>query len=152
MSEEGKDNRREHIRFKLYVPLYAELTLLRVGGREMRSRSQRVLLDNISYGGCLFRSYLQLPARDDVEWAMRLDFGSYEIRAIAVIVRAYAEDGYAMYGVRWKLTDYEKHVFHYRLNQYLQTVYDFPPHIQTLYRKVNERDDDGRFKELDMST
>lgn len=145
------DNRREHIRFKLHVPLCAELTLLRVGGRHMRSRSQRVLLDDIGYGGCLFRTYLELPARDDVEWTMKLDLGGYEIRAVAVIVRAFEEEGYRMHGARWKLTDYEKHLFHYRLNHYLQSVYAFPPHIQTLYRKVIERDEDGQFKRLDFS-
>lgn len=152
MSEEGKDNRREHIRFKLHVPLYAELTLHRVGGREMRSRTQKVLLDDISCGGCLFRTYLELPAREDVEWRMKLDLGEFAIRAIAIVVRSFEEEGYHMHGARWKLTDYEKRLFHYRLNRYLQSVYAFPPHIQTLYRKVNERGDDGQFKRLDLST
>ncbi len=150
MNDEGIAYRREHIRFKLHVPLYAELTLQRVGGREMNSRTQKVLLDDISFGGCLFRTHLQLPVREDVEWRMMLPLGSFVIRATTVVVRAYEEEGYFLHGARWVQSDYEKHLFQYRLNRYLQAAYAFGPHIQTLYRKVNERGDDGRFKRLDL--
>ncbi|MFC5530635.1 PilZ domain-containing protein [Cohnella yongneupensis] len=152
MDQEEQENRRQYIRFGLHLPLYAELSLLRVGDRTARSRSQKVLLDNISFGGCLFRTHLELPPRDDVEWMLKMQLNHHEVHLKATIVRVQEEEGYFLYGVSWKLSTYERHLFHYRLNEYLQSAYAFAPHIQTLYRKVMERGGDKQFKRLDYTT
>lgn len=150
MESDEPFNRRKHIRFGLYIPLYAELSLHRVGAQYRRSRSTKVLLDNISFGGCLFRTNLILPPREDVEWLLKLRFGTYTMHVKAIVVRASGEDGYYLYGAKWKLSPYERHLFQYRLNEYLQATYVFAPHIQTLYRLVMERSADQYFKRLDI--
>jgi len=150
MESDEPFNRRQYIRFGLYIPLYAELSLHRVGAQYRRSRSTKVLLDNISFGGCLFRTNLILPPREDVEWVLKLRLGTYTIHVKAIVVRTSEEDGYYLYGVKWKLSPYERHLFQYRLNEYLQATYVFAPHIQTLYRLVMERTADQHFKKLDI--
>lgn len=152
MKQEERENRREHVRFSLHVPLYAELTLHRVGGRELRSRTQKVLLDDISFGGCLFRTHLQLPPRPDVEWVFRLQLGSYTVHLKGIVLRAKVDEGYCLYGVRWMLSAYESHLFRYRLNEYMLATYSFGPHIQAFYRKLAERRADSSFKRLDYTT
>lgn len=152
MGEEVPQNRRLHVRFGLHVPLYADLYLHRVGDREITSRTLKVLLDNISYGGCLFRTHLQIPPRPDVTWMLKLRLGQSTMRLKGIIVRGQAEEGYSLYGVTWKLSAYESQIFRYRLNEYLQATYVFAPHIQTLYRKIAERSEDSRFKRLDFTT
>ncbi|MBO9597677.1 MAG: PilZ domain-containing protein [Cohnella sp.] len=150
MDSDEPFNRRKHIRFALYLPLYAELSLHRVGSQYRRSRSIKVLLDDISFGGCLFRTGLIIPPRDDVEWLLKLRFGTYAMHAKAIVVRSSEEEGYYLYGVKWKLSAYERHLFQYRMNEYLQATYVFAPHIQTLYRQVMERAADQQFKKLDI--
>ncbi|WP_027087596.1 PilZ domain-containing protein [Cohnella panacarvi] len=150
MDSDEPFNRRKYIRFGLYAPLYAELSLHRVGAQYRRSRSAIVLLDNISFGGCLFRTNLIIPPREDVEWLLRLRFGRYAMHAKAIVVRSGDEEGYNLYGAKWKLSAYERHLFQYRLNEYLQATYVFAPHIQTLYRQVMERTADQQFKKFDI--
>ncbi len=150
MESDEPFNRRKSIRFGLYIPLYAELSLHRVSAMYRRSRSTRVLLDNISIGGCLFRTNLILPPRDDVEWLFKLQFGRYTMHVKAIVVRTTEEEGYYLYGAKWKLSPYERHLFQYRMNEYLQATYVFAPHIQTLYRQVMERTADQQFKKFDI--
>ncbi|MFD0671298.1 PilZ domain-containing protein [Cohnella sp. GCM10027633] len=152
MEQEERQNRREHVRFSLSVPLYGELSLHRVGEQEIRSRTQKVLLDDISYGGCLFRTHLQIPPRSDVEWVFKLQLGTYSIHLKGTVLRARAEEEYFLYGVRWNLSAYESHLFRYRLNEYMLATYAFGPHIQTLYRKLAERSADPSFKRMDYTT
>lgn len=150
MESEEPLNRREYIRFNLYIPLYAELSLYRVGNQCRKSRSLKVILDNISFGGCLFRTHLIIPPREEVEWLLKLQLGRNTMHIKAVVVRSSKEEGFFLYGVKWRLSAYERHIFQYRLNEYLSATYVFGPHIQTLYRKVMERISDQPFNKLDI--
>jgi hypothetical protein len=152
MDEEIQENRREYIRFELHVPLFAELSLARVQERELKSRTQRVLLNDISLGGCQFKTYLLIPARSDVEWSFKLQLGKYFLNLKAIIVRSAQEDGFYVYGVCWKMTNFERHALHYRLNEYLFSVLVSSPHILTLYRKIVERKANGHFRGLDITS
>jgi hypothetical protein len=151
-SEERPENRRRHIRFELNVPLFAELSLWRIKGVEMKSRTQRVLVNDISAGGCQFRTHLQIPPREDVEWLLKLQFGKYKTQLKAIIVRAFEDEGLQVYGIRWTMTGLEYQAFHYRLNEYIYSSMVSSPHIQTLYRKIAERSSDGQFQRLDVSS
>jgi hypothetical protein len=152
MNEERMENRREYIRFQLTVPLFAELSLWQIREREMRSRSQRVLLNNISVGGCLFTTNLLLPVREDVEWLLKLQLGHYTVKARAIVLHTGQEDGLIRYGVRWVMSGMERQAFQYRLNEYMRMVLVSSPHIHTLYNKISERKSDGRFKKLDVTS
>lgn len=152
MEEQLEENRREYIRFKLITPLFAELSLWRVNEREMRSRSQRVLFNNISVGGCQFSSNLLIPIRDDVEWLLKLQLGHYTVKARAVILHASQEDGLYAYGARWIMTNLERQAYQYRLNEYLRMVLVTSPHIHTLYKRIIDRNSDGYFKKFDVTS
>ncbi|WP_239618859.1 PilZ domain-containing protein [Cohnella mopanensis] len=152
MDGERTENRREHIRFQLTVPLFADLSLSQVKERELRSRIQRVLLNNISVGGCQFTTNLILPVRDDVEWLLKLQLGHYTVKARAVILHTDNEEGLARYGVRWVMSGLERHAFQYRLNEYMRMVLISSPHIHTLYNKISERKSDGLFKKFDVTS
>ncbi|QMV43214.1 PilZ domain-containing protein [Cohnella cholangitidis] len=152
MDGEWVENRRQHLRFQLTVPLFAELSLWQIREREMRSRSQRVMLNNISVGGCLFATALVLPVRDDVEWLLKLQLGHYTVKARAVILHAGQEDGLSRYGVRWIMSGMERQAFQYRLNEYMRMVLVSSPHIHTLYNKISERKADGQFKKFDITS
>ncbi|BBI31759.1 PilZ domain-containing protein [Cohnella abietis] len=152
MEDEIQEHRREHIRFELTTPLYAELSLLRVQEREIGSRSQRVMLNNISLGGCQFKTHLQIPLRDDVEWLLKLKLGHYLIQLKAVVVNVAEDEGLYLYGVKWILTGLEKQSFQYRLNEYLRIMLISSPHIYKLYQKIADRSNDGQFKQLDVSS
>jgi len=151
MDAEERQNRRAFIRFELHIPLFAELSLCSVGDRTMSSRSQKVLMKNISFGGCLFGTHLQLPARDDVVWFLNVPLGRHAMQLKTIIVRASEEDGLFYYGASWKMSAYESYLFQYRLNAYLQATYVFSPRIQSLYNKINERKVDHGFKKLDIT-
>ncbi len=152
MDEEWVENRREYVRFALNVPLFGELSLLRVGEREIRSRNQRVLLSNISVGGCRFTTSLRIPVRDDVEWQIKLQLGRYSVKLRAVILHESEEDGLSSYGVRWVMTGIEKQAFQYRLSEYLRLVLVSSPHILSLYKKIADRHNDDFFKKLDVTS
>jgi hypothetical protein len=152
MEEEIIENRREHIRFELSVPLFAEFSLGRVKEKEIKSRSQRVLLTNISAGGCQLKTFLQIPPRDDVEWLLKLQLGKYATQLKAVIVRCTEEEGLQVYGLRWIMTGLECQTFKYRLQDYLFSVLVSSPHIHTLYRKIAARNSDGLFRQLDVNS
>lgn len=150
--EEGlEENRREHLRFRLNVPLYAEFSLWRVREREIRSRKQRVLIHNISVGGCQFSTNLQIPVRDDVEWILNLQLNHNTIKLKAIILHVVPKDGRFAYGVRWVLTGLERQAFQYRLQEYLRLVLVSSVHILTLYKKISDRDV-GQFKRLDTTS
>lgn len=152
MDEEWVENRREHIRFQLTVPLFAELSLWQVAEREIRSRNQRVMLNNISVGGCQFTTNLIIPVRDDVEWLLKLQLVHYTVKAKAVILHTGHEDGLVRYGVRWVMTGLERHAFQYRLSEYMRMVLVTSPHIHTLYSKISERKADSQFKKFDITS
>ncbi|MCD9023687.1 hypothetical protein [Cohnella silvisoli] len=152
MDEEIQENRRENIRFELIVPLFAELSLWRVKEREIRSRTQRVLLRNISAGGCRFKTHLHIPPRDDVEWLLKFQLGNYSLKQKVIIVNTCQEEGLQVYGGCWTMTGLERQSFQYRLNEYLHTVLVSSPHIHTLYKKIAGRDDDGQFRKLDVTS
>lgn len=152
MENEENQNRREHIRFGLHIPLFAELSLHRVGELELHSRSQRVLLDNISFGGCLFRTHLRIPPRQDVEWLFKLQLGTNTVHSKGIVLRVREDEGYCLYGAAWKQSTYESRLFRYRLNKYLHATYVLGPHIEAFYRKLSERSVDGTFQRWDFST
>jgi hypothetical protein len=152
MEEELQENRREHIRFKLTAPLFAEMSLWCVREREMRSRSQRVILNNISVGGCQFATSLQIPVRDDVQWLLKLQLGHYTVKARAVILHSGEEEGLYLYGARWNMSGLDRQAFQYRLNEYLRLVLVSSPHIHSLYKKIVDRGGDGQFKKLDITS
>jgi hypothetical protein len=152
MEEEKQENRRESFRFELIVPLFAELSLWRVKDREMRSRTQRVLLNNISAGGCRFKTHLQIPPRDDVEWLLKFQLGKYAAKLRVFIVNVGQEEGLQVYGCRWAMTGLEHQSFQYRLNEYLHAVLVSSPHIHTLYKKMADRDNDDYFRKLDVTS
>lgn len=151
-NEQERSNRRQHLRFGLHIPLFAELSLSRVGEMEMRSKSQRVLLDNISFGGCLFRTHLRIPPRSDVLWSFKLQMGIHIVHTKGIVLRASEEEGYYLYGAAWKQSEYERQLFRYRLNEYLLSAYSLGPHIESFYRQLTERDMDETFKRWDVST
>jgi hypothetical protein len=152
MEEEIQENRRESIRFGLIAPLFAELSLWRVKDREIRSRTQRVLLNNISAGGCQFKTHLQIPPRDDVEWLLKFQLGKYSVKLRVIIMNKDEEEGLQVYGCRLAMTGLERQSFQYRLNEYLRTVLLSSPHIHTLYKKIADRDNDGFFRKLDVTS
>jgi hypothetical protein len=152
MDEEIQENRRESIRFELIVPLFAELSLCRIKDRELRSRTQRILLNNISPGGCQFKTHLQIPPRDDVEWLLKFQMGKYAAKFRVIILNAGHEEGLQVYGCRWAMTGLERQSFQYRLNEYLHAVLVSSPHIHTIYKKIADRDNDGHFRKLDVTS
>jgi hypothetical protein len=152
MDEEMQENRRESIRFELIVPLFAELSLCRIKDRELRSRTQRILLNNISPGGCQFKTHLQIPPRDDVEWLLKFQMGKYAAKFRVIILNAGHEEGLLVYGCRWAMTGLERQSFQYRLNEYLHAVLVSSPHIHTIYKKIADRDNDGHFRKLDVTS
>lgn len=152
MEEERTENRRKHIRFELIVPLFAEFSLWRVKDKEIKSRTQRVLLTNISAGGCQLKTFLQIPPRDDVEWLLKLQLGKYTTQLKAVIVRSTEEEGLQVYGLRWIMTGVEYQTFKYRLHEYLFSVLVSSPQIHTIYRKIAARNSDGLFRQLDVTS
>lgn len=152
MVEELQENRRKSIRFELIIPLFAELSLWRVKDREMRSRTQRVLLTNISTDGCKFKTHLLIPPRDDVEWLLKFQLGKYTAKLRVIIVNAGEEEGLQVYGCRWAMTGLESQSYQFRLNEYLYTVLVSSPHIHTLYKKIADRGNDGHFRKLDVTT
>jgi hypothetical protein len=152
MEEELQENRREHIRFKLTVPLIADISLWCVGDREMRSRSQRVLLDNLSVGGCQFTTSLLIPVRDDIQWLLKLQLGHYTVKARVVVVHTGEQDGLLRYGTRWVMSGLDRQAFQYRLHEYMRLVLVSSPHIHTLYKKIIDRGSDGQFKKLDVTS
>ncbi len=152
MEEELQLNRRKHIRFELNSPLFSEISLCRVKEREIRSRTQRILLYNISAGGCQFKTHLRIPPREDVEWLIKLQFGKYTTQLKANIVRTTQEEGIHIYGGCWKMTGLERQTFQYRLNEYLHSLLVSSPHILALYRKISDRNNDGHFRQLDVTS
>lgn len=151
-NEQERLNRRQHLRFGLHIPLFGELSLSRVGGTETQSKVQRVLFDNISFGGCLFRTHLRIPLRDDVVWSFKLHMGIHIVHTKGIVLRAMEEEGYYLYGAAWKQSAYERQLFRYRLNEYLLSTYSLGPHIESFYRQLTERDMDESFKRWDVST
>ncbi|WP_256758976.1 hypothetical protein [Cohnella sp. WQ 127256] len=146
------ENRREHIRFKLTTPLFAELSLWRVDVREIRSRKQVILLNNMSVGGCQFTTNLLIPVREDVEWLIEYRMGHYFVKLRTVIVHTGHEDGLHTYGARWLMTGLERQAYQYRLNDYMQKVIISSPHIHTLYKKISDRNNDGQFRQFDVTS
>ncbi|MFC5404991.1 PilZ domain-containing protein [Cohnella soli] len=145
-------NRREHVRFEMNVPLFAELSLNSVGGREMGSRKQRVIIRNVSFGGCCFSTFLRMPVRDDVEWTLKLILGHYPATLRGVIVHSGEADGLFQYGVRWTLTELERQTLHYRLNDYVRNVLVRSPHIHTIYKQLTRKYESGKFKKFDVTS
>ncbi|MFC5472164.1 PilZ domain-containing protein [Cohnella suwonensis] len=149
---ENETNRREYVRFETNVPLFAELSLRSVGGREMNSRKQRVIIHNVSFGGCCFSTFLRMPVRDDVEWTLKLLLGNYPATLRGVIVHAGEAEGLFNYGVRWALTGLERQTLHYRLNEYVRNVLVGSPHIHTIYKQLTLRYEGGQFKRFDVTS
>ncbi|WEK54911.1 MAG: PilZ domain-containing protein [Candidatus Cohnella colombiensis] len=152
MNEIVQPNRRKYMRFELHIPLFAEFALFSVGERALRSRSQKVIVNNISFGGCRFSTHLQIPPRDDVRWCLKVDLGRSTMSLKGVIVHVEEAEGLHQYGVRWELSNYERHCFEYKLNEYLMTVYTFSPHIQSLYKQVIARYPEQHFQKLDFKS
>ncbi|XID92825.1 PilZ domain-containing protein [Paenibacillaceae bacterium WGS1546] len=152
MDKENIENRRAFVRFKPQAPLYVELSLHQVGQTEIGSRVQRVLLQDISLGGCRIATSLALPVREDVEWTVKLQLGFYTAKPRYVIVHSGREDGLYSYGGRWEMTGLERHAFQYRFHEYMKLLMASRPHIRALYKKLAERDMDERFKRLDVTS
>lgn len=152
MEEVREENRREHVRFEANVPLFAELSLWKANGKELGSRTQRVIINNLSLGGCCFETFLELPIREDVEWLLNMRLGKYSINLRGIVVRRERSDGYQIYGAKWVLTGLERQALQYRLNEYVRLVLVSSPHIHALYKKLSTRNDDGRFRHLDVSS
>jgi len=152
MMEGLEGTRRQHMRFKLNAPLFAHLSLCRVKERDIESRAQRVMLNNISVGGCQFTTNLLIPVRDDVEWKLRLQLGHYWVKLKAVVVHYAEAEGLYHYGVRWKINGLERQALQYRLNEYLRLIFVSSPHIHSLYKKLANRNCDGQFKPFDATS
>jgi len=152
MDEENGVNRRAHVRFRFQTPFLAELSLWRVRGRSYRSRVQKVIVRDISLGGCSFISTLQLPLREDVEWSVKLELGHYIAKPRLILLHRRQEEGSNVYGGRWILTGLERQAFQFRFDDYVRLMLIESPHIHTLYKKISDRNDDGHFKHLDVTS
>ncbi|TVY01135.1 PilZ domain-containing protein [Cohnella terricola] len=152
MNEENGVNRRTHVRFRFQTPFLAELSLWRVRDRGLRSRAQKVIVRDISLGGCSFISKLQLPLREDVEWLVQLELGHYTAKPRLILLHRREEEGSIVYGGRWIMTALERQAFQFRFNDYVRLMLLESPHIHTLYKKIADRNDDGQFKHLDVTS
>jgi hypothetical protein len=152
MDEEIALNRRAHIRFKLQTPFFVELSLYQVQGKELRSHAQRVVLRDISLGGCSFATHLRLPIRNDVEWQVVLQLGHYTAKPGFIVLHCGHEDGLLIYGGRWVMTGLERQAFQYRFHEYMRLALVASPSIHRLYKKVMDRRDDRGFERLDVTS
>jgi hypothetical protein len=127
-----------------------ELIVYRLNHKELISRPIKVFMIKLGPHGCEFQSYMNIPLRDDVEWLLKQQMGSYMAHLNGVIVSSEQAYGWWTYEMKWTLSGFAKQSFEYRLNAYMQTVLVNSPHILSLYRAISERND-GEFRHLDVS-
>ncbi|WP_373231301.1 hypothetical protein [Cohnella sp.] len=139
------------IRFRWMGSITSELSLCRLKDREITSRPAKVLMMKIGLRGCRFQTYMNIPVREDAEWLMKQQIGSYTALLNGIIVSSDQDAGWWTYEMRWKMSSFAQQTFEYRLNAYMQALLVNSPHIMTLYRSISQRND-GEFRRLDVST
>lgn len=151
MDENSAENRREFVRLRLTIPIFAELSLSRIGEREMRSRTRRVNMEDIGPGGCRFTTWLRLPSREDVEWLLKFRLGKHFIHLKAQVLWSDADDeGMFTHGAKWRMTEFERQVYRYRLYEFMRTMLVASPHIHMLYKKMAARSQEEPVRRLDL--
>lgn len=138
------------IRFRWMGSIISELSLCRLKNNEITSRPAKVLMMKIGPRGCQFQTYMNIPVREDAEWLMKQQIGSYTAHLNGIIVGSDQDAGWWTYDMRWNMTGFAQQTFEYRLNAYMQTLLVNSPHIMTLYRSISQRSD-GDFRHLDVS-
>lgn len=152
MNTDKEDNHSfKEIRFRWMGSNKSELSLSRLKGKEITSRPAKVLMMKIGPSGCQFQTYMNIPVREDAEWMLKQQIGSYTAHLNGIIVGSDQDAGWWTYDMRWQMTGFAQQTFEYRLNAYMLTLLVKNPHIMTLYRSISKRND-GEFHRLDLST
>lgn len=150
-ADDQHQNRPSTFGFKWMGSITSELTLCRLNDREITSRPAKVLMMKMGSWGCQFQTYMNIPVREDAEWCLKQQIGSYTAHLNGIIVSSEHDAGWWTYDMKWKMTNFAQQTFEYRLNTYMQTLLVNSPHIMTLYRSLCQRND-NEFRRLDVST
>ena len=108
----------------------------------MINRSIQVFMLKIGPNSCEFQTYMDIPVRDDAQWLMKQQMGSYTAHLHGIIISSVQVFGWWKYEMKWTMSKFAQQTYEYRLNAYMQKVLVDSPHILSLYQAINERNDE----------
>lgn len=146
-----EDRSMNDLRFRWLGSTRTELSLCRLQDEVMINRSIQVFMLRIGPSSCEFQTYMDIPVRDDAQWLMKQQMGSYTAFLHGIIVSSVQVSGWWKYEMKWTMSKFAQQIYEYRLNAYMQKVLVDSPHILTLYRAINERNDE-QSPQIDVST
>ena len=96
------ENRREFFRIELEHPLSADMTILKIGEKQVQLGSTEVLIEDIGPGGIGFLTNIQLPKRVDIILGFDTEILNQNMKLTGYIVwNREVEDGIYQYGLKF---------------------------------------------------
>lgn len=112
-------NRRKYFRLQFDFPLCADMTIVRLKGKDIRIGKSRTLVKDISLGGLCFLSNINMPAREGLVLQFTTTIFEKQIQFVGDIVWKLEENGLWRYGLKFRMTDKERDQFAPLFNQLL---------------------------------
>ncbi|RAK19429.1 PilZ domain-containing protein [Anoxybacillus vitaminiphilus] len=102
-------NRRQYFRHDFSIPLCTEMRIIKIGTKNVETSKTLVCVKNISAGGLLFETNLNIPVRADVTFEFTMTVCHKELILPGMIKRRHdlAQQQY-QYGVEFLLSEQEK--------------------------------------------
>jgi c-di-GMP-binding flagellar brake protein YcgR len=106
---EEMENRRKYFRHYFKTPLCSEMRILKVGEKLVNSKKTFVCIKNISAGGLLFETNLEIPVRTDVTFEFSMTICHNELILYGIVKRRHdLENRLYQYGVEFLLNNQKR--------------------------------------------
>lgn len=115
---QSKHNKRKYFRLQFSYPLLAEMSIIRLMGKEISTGKSDVLIENLSLGGLSFVSTIRMDVRPDMILSFETTLLGKKIHFVGKIVwsREQAERVY-LYGVEFLNDEKERDALAKMINQ-----------------------------------
>lgn len=103
-----RPNRRKYYRIELLFPLRSKMTLISIGGKEVKLGKTEALIEDIGAGGLKFLSNMELPMRPDVVFQFETTVLNRTIYLNGHIVWKNEIEGIFQYGLEYTINEIER--------------------------------------------
>jgi diguanylate cyclase (GGDEF)-like protein len=100
------ENKRQYFRVLLTYPLEADMTIERIGMKELNIGSTKVLIEDIGPGGLRFISAINLPKKEDIilRFTTEIFLGTFQING-HIVWSSELDDHIFQYGVKFNIDE-----------------------------------------------
>jgi c-di-GMP-binding flagellar brake protein YcgR len=102
-------NRRQYFRHYFSIPLCTEMRIIKIGTKNVETKKTLICIKNISAGGLLFETNLNIPVRADVTFEFAMTVCHRKLILPGIFKRRHnLEQQQYQYGVEFLLSEQEK--------------------------------------------